>query len=141
MSGIIRIISTSLIVALVACGGSTGTYSTNGTNGTNGTSSNGGYGGNGGGDNQNPPPANTVNASLSLAFSPSTLTVNAGDVVTFAFGSVAHNVAFDNPNAATPTDIGGFNSNTSIQRTFSTAGTYTYHCTIHPFMTGSVVVR
>ena len=99
MSGIKRIISASLMVALAACGGSTGT-------GTYATSSgNGGIGGYGGGDggNQNPPPANTVNASPSLAFSPTTLTVNAGDIVTFAFGSVAHNVAFDNPNAATPT--------------------------------------
>ena len=133
MSGIIRIISASLIVALVACGGSTGTYGTSGT-----ISNGGGYGGGGG---QNPPPANTINASPSLAFSPSTLTINSGDAVTFAFGSVAHNVAFDNPNTATPTDIGGLNTNTSVQRTFSTAGTYNYHCTIHPFMTGSVVVR
>jgi plastocyanin len=139
MSGIIRIISASLIVTLAACGGSTGTGTS--VTSTGDGAGTGGYGGNGGGGNQNPPPANTVNATPSLSFSPSTLTINSGDAVTFAFASVAHNVAFDNPTASTPADIGGLNTNTSIARTFSTAGTYNYHCTIHPFMTGSVVVR
>ena len=122
MSGIRRIISASLVVALAACGGSGGSTGTYGNGTTGGI---GGYGGGGDGGNQNPPPANTVNASASLAFSPSTLTINAGDVVTFAFGSVAHNVTFDSPNAATPTDIGTLPSPaTEIDLLFTVTGTY-----------------
>jgi len=121
-----RYITASLVIALAACSGTSGPY------------------GSGGGGNPNPPPppppANTVNASSSLAFTPATLTVNAGETVTFTIGSVAHTVTFDDRNAATPNDIAD-NANVSIQRTFNTAGTYNYHCTIHPFMTGKVVVR
>ena len=135
MSHITRIISASFIVALAACSGSSGPYG-----GGGGGGGGGGVGG-GGGGNQNPPPANTVNATPSLAFTPATVTVNTGEAVTFAFGSVAHNVFFDTQNAGTPSDVAGNNANVSVQRTFTAAGTYQYHCNIHPFMTGSVVVR
>lgn len=87
-----------------------------------------------------PGDGHTISATPSLSFGPSSLTVTAGDVVTFAFGSVAHNVFFDQRTGA-PADIDGLNANVSIQRTFTTPGTYHYSCHIHPSMTGTVVVQ
>lgn len=126
MSRFTRIISASFVVTLAACGGGTGPY---------------------GSKTQSPPPppppppGNTVSATAALAFTPNSLTVNSGETVTFAFGAVAHNVTFDTPDATTPADIPGNNSNVSVDRAFTTAGTYRYHCTIHPGMAGSIVVR
>lgn len=124
MSHITRIISASAIFLSAACSG-------------------GGYGTTGPKQPPPPPPPNgtTVTTNAGVQFSPSTLTVNAGETVTFAFGGAAHNVFFDNPAAATPADIPGNNANRSVERTFATAGTYRYHCTIHPGMVGSVVVQ
>jgi plastocyanin len=86
-----------------------------------------------------PPAGTTVTATSSLAFSPSSVQVAAGQSVTWRFQSVAHNVTFDQA-AGVPADIPGSNANTSIARTFGTAGTFSYHCTIHPEMHGTVVV-
>ena len=87
-----------------------------------------------------PPTPDHVDATASLAFTPTTLTTQAGHTVTFAFGSVAHNIFFDAATGA-PANIPGENSNTSVTRTFDTPGTYTYSCHIHPFMQGKVVVN
>ena len=119
-----RITSASFLIALAACGGS------------------GGYGGvTNPPPPAPPPPAGTVDATPSERFTPNSITINTGGTVTFAFSSLGHNVTFDNRVAATPADIPGINTNVSIARVFNTAGTYNYHCTIHPNMTGSVVVR
>jgi hypothetical protein len=125
MSVAIRITSGLLLLALAACGGA------------------GGYGTT---DPPPPPPpppppGNTVQATPSEVFNPSPLTIHAGEAVNFAFGTLGHNVFFDTQNAGTPADIPGINANASVQRTFTTAGTYRYHCTIHPGMAGSIVVQ
>jgi plastocyanin len=119
MTRAIRTTLTLAVATLTACGGS------------------GGYG-----SPTSPPPGNdrTITASASLAFGPASLAVTAGDTVTFAFGSVPHNVFFD-PQAGAPSDIGGLNANVSITRAFATPGTYHYSCHIHPSMRGTVVVR
>ena len=82
----------------------------------------------------------TIAATPSLSFTPGTLTVNAGETVTFAFGGIGHNVFFD-AQAGTPADIDGVNANVSVTRVFNTAGTYHYTCHIHPSMRGTVVVN
>jgi plastocyanin len=92
-----------------------------------------------GGTTAPPPNGTTVDATPSLTFTPSTLTVSAGQAVTFAFGAVAHNVFFDTPGA--PADIPGNNANVSVARTFPTGGSYSYTCHSHPSMHGTVVVH
>jgi plastocyanin len=89
-----------------------------------------------------PPPtahASTVQALPSIAFNPGTVTVGVGDTVTFAFGTVPHNVFFDRATGA-PADIPGVNANTSASRVFTAAGQYAYECHLHPGMRGTVVV-
>jgi len=116
-----RLITILAALITTACGGSSGGY---------------------GGIASPPPPTvdpRQVTASASLAFAPATLTVTVGDTVTFAFESVPHNVFFD-PQTGAPANIGGSNTNSSITRVFTTAGTYHYTCHIHPFMEGTVVV-
>ena len=82
----------------------------------------------------------TIAATPSLSVTPGTLTVNAGETVTFAFGGIGHNVFFD-AQAGTPADIDGVNANVSVTRVFNTAGTYHSTCHIHPSMRGTVVVN
>jgi hypothetical protein len=72
-----------------------------------------------------------------MSFVPQAATINPGTTVTWTNNdSVTHTVT---------SDSGIFNSGSlapgqSFSFTFPSAGTFTYHCTIHPYMTGSIVV-
>jgi len=128
-----------LAAALGACGGSGGSSLSTSPGGTTQ---------NPGGGTQ--PAANTVTLA-NLAFSPQAIAVTAGSTVNWKWNDcsggdgygggatcIAHQIKFD--------DGSGFQSPSQDQgtysRTFSTKGTYKYHCTIHgAAMSGEVDVQ
>jgi plastocyanin len=74
-----------------------------------------------------------------FAFSPATLTVAHGTQVTITNDdSTAHTATADDGNSF---DTGDVESGSSKAFTVSKPGTYAYHCSIHPFMHGKLVVR
>lgn len=87
--------------------------------------------------NSNTNTAQSSSVSVSnFTFAPATLTVVPNTTVTFNNNdSVAHTVT------GTGFDSGSIASGGSYQHTFTQAGTYNYHCTIHPSMQGTIIVQ
>jgi plastocyanin len=79
-----------------------------------------------------------VTALAASAFSPATVDIATGGTVTWTFQAL-HNVTFD-PAAGAPANIADRSSG-SEQRTFAQTGSFSYHCTIHAGMSGTVVVH
>lgn len=73
-----------------------------------------------------------------FSFSPFSVSIGTGESVIFDFPSIPHNVIFDGRVGA-PADIQE-TSNVRIERVFSSAGRFPYDCTLHPGMSGEVVV-
>jgi plastocyanin len=72
-------------------------------------------------------------------FVPGTLTVKRGTRVVVANqDSTAHTATSDDGSSF---DTGGIDPGASKTITLSKAGTFAYHCSIHPFMHGTLVVR
>lgn len=73
-----------------------------------------------------------------FAFSPATLTVKVGDNVTWTNqDSAGHSATADGGNF----DTGILAQGQSRSITFNKAGTYTYHCSVHPMMKGTIIVQ
>jgi plastocyanin len=72
------------------------------------------------------------------AFSPATVTVTVGDTVTWTNSDQISHTATADGGAF---DTGTLGNGASGTITFSTAGSFPYHCTIHPSMAGTVTVE
>lgn len=122
-------------LAVVGCGGNTTTTAAppvETTAATSATTIGGGTDTTAGSD--------TANAVLiaSFAFSPSSLTVKVGDTVTWTNNDSASHTVVADDGSFKSADLG---QGASYQFTFKTAGAYTYKCSIHPSMTGTIVVQ
>ena len=73
-----------------------------------------------------------------FAFSPTTVTVRVGTRVTWTNRQldIQHTVTADGGSFGS----GPLSTGSSFSHVFIQAGTYTYHCSIHPDMTGTVIV-
>ena len=98
-----------------------------------------------------PPPApGAVAVSVAdFSFAPDSILVSAGTPVQWTnAGTYAHTVTSDNNAFASP-DLAGTGTDSygnptaggNYMRTFSSAGTFPYHCGHHPTMRGKVVVN
>jgi len=76
-------------------------------------------------------------AIVDVAFQPGSILVQAGDTVTWTnTGSTPHTVTADDGSV----DSGPLAPRASFRHTFPTAGLFTYHCAIHPQMTGAITI-
>jgi len=80
-----------------------------------------------------------VAASDDLKFTPVTQDAQVGDVVQWSnSGSVMHTVTFDDFASLSDVSLQG---GATWEVKFAAAGTYAYHCTVHPTMTGTIAVH
>jgi plastocyanin len=92
-----------------------------------------------------PPPPNGVTITNDV-YTPGARTVAVGTAVKWVWDTctgdvytgqscASHNVTFADGQASATQNQG------SYTRTFTTPGTYAYHCTVHPQMTGTITVQ
>ena len=73
-----------------------------------------------------------------FAFSPSTATIAVGDTVNFVNGDdTIHSIVADDGSFHSD----GLDTNDKFTFTFAKAGKINYHCGLHPFMKGEIIVQ
>jgi plastocyanin len=95
-------------------------------------------GGSGGGSPMSISIVSGASGLTTTAYSPNPDTIAVGDTIVWRnTDTTAHTATADDRSW----DSGGIAPGATFSRTFGAAGTYTYHCTIHPGMVGTVTVR
>jgi len=87
-----------------------------------------------------PPQAFGTVANISIinfAFTPSNVSINVNDSVTWTWVGSPHTTTSDTG----LWDSGVFGAGHTFTRAFASAGSFPFHCTVHPFMTGTINVR
>lgn len=94
--------------------------------------------GNGGNNNSSTGPGANEVYIQNMAFNSSSITIQANTTIKWTNkDGVAHTVTSDTGLF----DSGSISNGSTFSYTFKTPGTYNYHCTPHPSMTGSVTVN
>jgi plastocyanin len=73
-------------------------------------------------------------------FEPASLTVKVGAKVTWVNDTQAPHTATSDSGSAVTWDSGLLDPGGSFSFTFTKAGTFTYHCSVHSYMHGTIVV-
>jgi plastocyanin len=120
-------IAVSVLAFIAACSGASSTP-TSPTGGSNNTSGNG-------------TPVTIVKGAETLtttAYNPNPLTVTAGTTVTWTNSDSTPHTAVSDTGTF---NSGIINSGGNFSVTFQNKGTFTYHCSLHPNMVGTITVQ
>ncbi|MDD2254793.1 MAG: cupredoxin family copper-binding protein [Methanoculleus sp.] len=76
-----------------------------------------------------------------FAFDPSTITVKTGTAVTWTNQDSAPHIVVSDTGSPAAFSSESLSNGASYKFTFTQPGTYTYHCSIHPSMKGTIIVQ
>jgi plastocyanin len=76
-----------------------------------------------------------------MLFTPSQISVRVGGTVTWANNDNTAHTVIDDLSAVGGPHSGDIQPGSSYSFTFNKAGSYQYHCSIHPSMRGTIVVK
>lgn len=89
--------------------------------------------------NPDAPPAGVI-VIKNFAFRPTTLTVRAGETVTWV-NCETNSTSHTSTSNGNLWDSGLIAPSTTFDHTFATAGSFAFHCIPHAFMTGTITVQ